>query len=323
MDMGDMRYNEYVKMQEAKYPLDYLSGLAEKLKPCGCGGKARIFLDGDMMKEAGYVAECEVCGIRTRMEDEPLMAVAQWNAVFSENIRDIRDGIGEVEEHRMVRERIVNKEGKRVAPQYNPYLFAEVGGVGKTIYVGNNVKIFKNVNEKLVLTKRDRLILYNQFKILSELYPGEDYERLMKIVECGYAFHYGDLLPYINEDEFPVEESQFVIRVLDMYSAIYSAWGREKKGLQALGIQESDVIFPGFDGNNETSYLAYCEFFIDDLERFQDIKKLKCGEYNGHSEMCPKYRNMVKKWEELPAQDRYMLSKEFVADLVNTGGEEQ
>lgn len=176
---------------------------------------------------------------------------------------------------------------------------------------------------KLDISKKDRLILYNQFKILNELCEGEDYKRLMKIVEYGYALHYDELLPYLNEDEFPAEDSRFVIDVLDMYSAIYSAWSREKAGLQEMGVEESDVIFPGFDGNNETSYLAYCEFFIEDLDRFQDIKKLKNGEYNSHMEMNPKYKKMVAKWKFIPTEDRYKLTASQVSNLVNTKGYEQ
>jgi len=161
------------------------------------------------------------------------------------------------------------------------------------------------------LTKIERWILSNQYRLLQVIYPDEaDYfGQCREVLERGYELHYDWITEYIYDgnDVMSSEECKEVIDILDMFSAL-------KRAYEALddksGIEEWTVKFSGFDGNNETKQMAYARCFCSlDGGRFTELDR--GDDFNSHSPVLDAYRRMLIEWRN--SEDRYHLSED---DLV-------
>ena len=150
------------------------------------------------------------------------------------------------------------------------------------------------------ITKRDRLILINQYRILASLNKNEadHYEELISILENGYAIFYSQLDEWIS-DEMPEDEGRFVLEVLDLYRAIEDV-KRASKDNRLLAHRYS--FFRGFDGNNETDHMSFCRFLIEKQGKYQEQKQylLKNDNLNSHMPMIEKYSRMLDEAKSLP-----------------------
>jgi len=109
---------------------------------------------------------------------------------------------------------------------------------------------------------KERLTLSFQLKILEKLYPEdkEYYANHRKAIEDGYELHYDWITEHLSEG-LTSEECTFVLDVLDMYAAFHFSFKQLKSPTK---LTEKAVIFPRFDGNNESMYMAYTNYFIED-----------------------------------------------------------
>ncbi|WP_190300377.1 YfbU family protein [Rufibacter hautae] len=162
---------------------------------------------------------------------------------------------------------------------------------------------------------KERLQLSYQLKILEKLYPEEKdyYANHRKAIEDGYELHYTWITEHLS-DGLSSEECTFVLDVLDMYASFHYSFLQIEKPTK---LTLSKVKFPGFDGNHETMYMAYTKYFIEDLDRFGEIKETTNGYYNSHSEMIPKYRKMLLKWKQFKIDYSYKLTEEQVSELID------
>jgi uncharacterized protein YfbU (UPF0304 family) len=146
----------------------------------------------------------------------------------------------------------------------------------------------------ITLTKKDRLILINQYRILAELNKAEEsrYLELIDILECGYEVFYSMVDEWISED-MPESEGRFVLDVLNLYRAIEDV---KRSSRDPLLINHHMSIFPGFDGNNESEYLGFCRFLLEKQGKFQEQQQYlaKNDGMNSHMPMIDKYRRMLK-----------------------------
>ncbi len=164
------------------------------------------------------------------------------------------------------------------------------------------------------LTRTQRWILSNQYKILEALYP-EDADYLSdcrKVIECGYEFNYESLIPYIYSDSgvMSAGECREVIDILDMFSAIKMKYDQLS---DKSGIEEWMAEFSGFDGNNETKQLSYaCYLFKSNGGRFTELDR---GDNNSHGPVLMSYRRMLKEWKN--STDIYNLSKDDIIRITS------
>ncbi|MEX2409846.1 MAG: YfbU family protein [Candidatus Paceibacterota bacterium] len=92
------------------------------------------------------------------------------------------------------------------------------------------------------LDKKERLLLYNQFKILKKLEPNEadSYERYCNILQGGYKKHYRNFIEDFSE-ELPKSISDEVYKILEMFRNIHDSINRlsksEKKELDLFKLQ--------------------------------------------------------------------------------------
>lgn len=109
-----------------------------------------------------------------------------------------------------------------------------------------------------------------------------------------------------------------VLDILDMWRFIDISYRRlsndEKVALsQSPGVFSEMPSFSGFDGNNETEYLASAAFIINELDRFQEFKGI---DLNSHSPSIEIYKRMLVQFnKERNARIGELLSAEQLSRI--------
>lgn len=164
------------------------------------------------------------------------------------------------------------------------------------------------------LSKKDRIILINQYRILSSLYSNEaeHYEELINILENGYQIFYSLIDQWVSKD-MPEVQGKFVLDVLSMYRAIEN-FKRKKKSASVSG--EYFSFFRGFDGNEETKFMSFTRFLIEIQGKFSEQKPyLKDNDnLNSHMPTIEKYESMLAEWNNLG--QTYQLTEEQVIKIL-------
>lgn len=166
----------------------------------------------------------------------------------------------------------------------------------------------------MTYNKKERLMLVNQYLILEKLYPEGGYDKKRIILENGYITEYYQIDDSI-QPEMSEDDCHFVSSVLNMYENIH--FSNIKRNYQ---IQNTEFL--GFYGNEESKYLQYAAFLIDDDERYSCFKR--DGGYDSHFPLKSKYKKMLAKWEPMYNESLNCclgldsLSKEEIEDLLNT-----
>lgn len=167
------------------------------------------------------------------------------------------------------------------------------------------------------LSLYERINLLNQYTILQKLsyiqndkYDAKHYENMASIISNGYTYEYDVLLNCIS-DEFSETEAEFVWETLEMYSAILFSY----RHIKNPELSYDQILFPGFDGNNESRYLYYCEFVLKDKCRYAELLENDRNDFNSHCRKCDKYRTMLKKWNEMDKPQK--MSQDQLNELLN------
>ena len=168
------------------------------------------------------------------------------------------------------------------------------------------------------LDKKDRLILINQYKILTILNPDESvrYSGYIRTLEQGFELNYDTMAGWIT-DGMKQEECGEVVDILEMYRCLNTSFLKLK---DKVGINKKHLDFPGFDANEEEKELAYVEYLLYTLNKFKEFKKR--GKYPDHDSRTPalnKYRAMLRVWESL--SNKKILSKGEILQVLS--GEEK
>lgn len=168
--------------------------------------------------------------------------------------------------------------------------------------------------EKLKLSEKERLSYVLQLEILETLHPEDDsYKNIKKALSCGYTYHYEELFSrFLNEKELSIEDCKLVLDILDMYrSLIFSAQLYKWEDM-------SRVTFRGFDCNDmiECKMSSYAKYFMEDLDRYDEIKELSKGNYNSHIKMLPKYRKMLQEYQKSEIINGYILPEDNMKKIL-------
>ena len=165
------------------------------------------------------------------------------------------------------------------------------------------------------LSKVERLLLANQYHIMSmlEKESADYHDRLREALVNGYESVYEDIfLPIL--DGLSVEECRFV----QLAMALYGVMQRSHEELpDKAGIEERDIVFPGFDGNHETEYLAYARYVVEKERRFPYLK-LGWGGFNSHVPMIDRYRQQVEVWRSM--DEKPELTAEDITTILEVRG---
>ena len=162
------------------------------------------------------------------------------------------------------------------------------------------------------LDKKERLQLIYQLKILDKLYPEEEYSNHITALEEGYELHYSWLFENLS-DGLTTEQCRNVLDILGVYRAmIFSYEQLENKE----GIDVELLRFPGFDGNHETSYMMYVRYFIEELDRFQEIKERSFSGFNSHTQLLDRYNELLKLYNSLEHEHGGLVTRENLMKLL-------
>ncbi|EGQ7778932.1 TPA: YfbU family protein [Vibrio parahaemolyticus] len=148
------------------------------------------------------------------------------------------------------------------------------------------------------LSKKERLSLVNQFLILEKLYPEEAdyYAKHRQAIAEGFELHYDWIYENLYEG-LSEEDCRMVLDILDMYRTIHFS---SLKCSDTRVHEHYWLKFPGFDGNNESSFMAYCRYFIVDLDRFNELRYgQEIPDFNSHAPTINKYSSMLYIWREM------------------------
>jgi uncharacterized protein len=143
------------------------------------------------------------------------------------------------------------------------------------------------------LSKNERLQLINQYRILAALYKEDKdhYNELISILENGYEIFYSKLDEWVSDD-MPSEEGQFVLDILSLYRAIDNL----KRAADSAALTDHFYsMFRGFDGNNETKYMGFARFLIEEQGKFSEQEEylFQNDHLNSHTPMVEKYQRML------------------------------
>lgn len=172
-------------------------------------------------------------------------------------------------------------------------------------------------DDEIKLSEKDRLLLINQYLILEKLYPDEavNFKKNRIIIQSGYEIHYRELFSYFIDNGLSKEESNEVMDILDMYRALNDSY---KKLKDKEGINPDNLIFEGFDGNNNYRYLDYARYLVVVDHRWQEvvINNRPDFDFNSHFDNLDIYRRMVNTWSRLDR--KFNLSKEGILEIIDS-----
>ncbi|HIP90640.1 MAG TPA: YfbU family protein [Candidatus Nanopusillus sp.] len=173
-----------------------------------------------------------------------------------------------------------------------------------------------------MLSKTERLILANQYRILKKLeddvWYAKKYDEYIKILEEGYEIYYKEILDLISDENISESEAREVLDILYFYENIVEPYKQKNPNDQDI-IDHHYSYFKGFDNNgDELKYLSFVRFLIKDQRKYAFVAKYadKTDDFDSHFPMLDKYRKMMKLLES-KYNKRGDLEREEILDILN------
>lgn len=160
---------------------------------------------------------------------------------------------------------------------------------------------------RIKLTDSERLILANQYEILGHLKDDDTYLELADNLRDGHKWLYEQYIAVErNLDEDVVE---FVLDILQIYDFIRISYADLA---DKSGIDQNNVVFPGFDGNNESELLNFTRALSRNGNYEELIGK---NARNSHMPTVDMYRRIIAEWVAI-GKPSYPLSKGQIQSLL-------
>jgi uncharacterized protein YfbU (UPF0304 family) len=118
----------------------------------------------------------------------------------------------------------------------------------------------------------------------------------------------------VYEKGLSADECREVIHTLSMFALLEASYAALA---DKSGIEENDVKFQGYDGNNETSFMTYVEYLLEE-DKFTNL--LQGRSLNSHFPARDGYHAMLAKFNEIPAEQRTkLLTKDQLKAVAAAG----
>ncbi|HYH82415.1 MAG TPA: YfbU family protein [Longimicrobium sp.] len=144
------------------------------------------------------------------------------------------------------------------------------------------------------LSRTERWMLANQYRIMAALYPQQAalYNDYVVALERGYASVIDRLARHVTRDDTDHKESEEVDTILEMFDSLQRSFRTldDPYGMEAYQMQ-----FPGFDGKTEADYLGYAHFALERERRHENLAT--AGNLDTGTPMLRSYRRMVDEWK--------------------------
>lgn len=131
---------------------------------------------------------------------------------------------------------------------------------------------------EIKLTPTERLILSNQFRILSQLNPDaafEHYESSAVILENGYEGDYHTVFSHIDLKAVDASITSKVRTILNMFRDINNAISTIKPTYDV-----SNLTFKGFDSHKYPNHYLYADFLINKLNLYREQKNVNLNGFD-------------------------------------------
>lgn len=165
----------------------------------------------------------------------------------------------------------------------------------------------------MTLSRVERIMLSNQARILEGLYPDEaaQWQLVQEALNHGYEGYFDIAFQYVYPDSELVTaaKSKEILDILDMFSALQRSADTLPEPAKSALVNK--VIFPGFDGNNESSQLAFATFLWR-VGRYSDVRY--AGDGNSHSQVLDRYRRMLDVWGS--SKDKWRLTEPEIQRIL-------
>jgi len=153
----------------------------------------------------------------------------------------------------------------------------------------------------LKLSLLERLMLRNQYRILEILMDDDCKPAIFQqILEEGYKSQYHQLVRGFDPCGKSVAAGREVLDILEMHRHMRDAFVKSGRDND---MDESAIVFRGFDGNEEGEQLAFTRYYLEILGRYLELRR---ESYNSHRPMLPTYRRMLDAWNK--RAEIYMLT---------------
>jgi uncharacterized protein len=161
----------------------------------------------------------------------------------------------------------------------------------------------------LELTDVERVILANQYEILSILKEDDSYDLLARNLRDGHKWIYSQVFDWISPN-LAESKVDIVLKTLNLYSTLQSSYAelQDKSDIDA-----KELNFPGFDGNNESEFLSFANALLKD-HRYEHV--LGPSVKNSHMPSIDIYRRMIEEWQNLGETD-FPLSKDQIRKVLD------
>lgn len=167
------------------------------------------------------------------------------------------------------------------------------------------------------ISKVERLILKNQYKILSILeqdkYEKEICQLLSKAFEYGYPEADGEIEKI--HDKISDEKEKFVNEVLKMYGDLEYSY-RSIPIQEKNGIEESDIAFKGFNSHKEKEEYEYSFFILNFDENCEDLIKVKGFKKISSENMSDIYRGMLERYKTTENYEKSDLTIQEIKFII-------
>lgn len=170
---------------------------------------------------------------------------------------------------------------------------------------------------RITLTDFERIVLINQLELRKAVSKSRDFDEAITILSNGYEIFYDQAVGGIYEPMRP-DDGKFVLDVLDMFRAIDNFITRHPEDKEISEMR--GTRFAGFDGNNETEYMAFTRFLIEKQRKFQEQvpNAAQTDTFNSHLQMIPRYRQQLAVWKA--AKEKHDLARDEVIAIAKADG---
>lgn len=160
----------------------------------------------------------------------------------------------------------------------------------------------------VTLTDTERLILSNQYEIMSMIGKDKHYALMAETLRAGHKWLYDGFFDHVSEN-LSDDQTKHVITILGIYSELRDSYGVLT---DKTDIDEVMLHFPGFDGNNECDLLSFADSLI---KHGRFTTTLGGSAENSHTETTDIYSRMIKCWQEL-GRPKYPYSKDNIQKIL-------
>lgn len=168
-----------------------------------------------------------------------------------------------------------------------------------------------------MLTNVERLTLAKQHAILEKLSSKDEDKRhhnfIYEVLMRGYTDFYNEIFHELKHENSFLR----VFDIFDMYRDMTFAY----RNSEFESINEEDIVFQGFDGNEEGEYYQFVTFFLEKTNQYSEIKETNdriLSTLNSHTPMLNKYLRQTEIWQQhKEGTSTTYLTEDQITELIN------